>query len=301
MQAGFRQLVQQIDFEDSDVQGTFKDYPCHIYMICSRPKIRIANQGLAINKETYKITFEKHYFNHVEQETYVHKNIHNFYSYELNNSGSRIIVKDKNGNIITDGKSSLLYPFSIPEYDDVLDLKVLYVGQAFGENGKRLVSDRLISHSTLQKIYADALENNPTDDIWIIMWQFKPYYISLMGAGIINPVIDLEQSIDNYYKVMDSDIPFDQQITITEAALIKYFSPIYNKEYKTTFPDKSHSSYEICYSLDFNSASFELDTNSIVTRLYSDTVAPELIHIGKFFLHNNEERRDMFKIFDEME
>jgi len=300
MKAGYRQLVQQTDFDDESVKLINDTSTFHIYMICSRPKIRISTNGLVINKNTYSISYDIIYSEGIKKETFKHENKLGFYSYELNRSGSRLLLKDKNGKIITEGKATYLYKFSCPEYNEVLDLKVLYVGQAFGSDGERLAPARLRTHSTLQMIYADFLENNPNDDIFIIMWQFYPYYISMMGVCIVNPLIGLDKSVDNYTKLLETPFPFDQQVTAVEAALIKYFSPIYNKQYKTTFPSNKHSSYNICYSLDLNSIIFELDTNSIYTRLYSENVAPSTCHIGKFFLHNKKDRRDMFLYFDEL-
>ncbi len=296
MQAGFRHLVQQVDFEDADVRKTLRNNPCHIYMICSRPKITIPDDGVQIDTNSYRISFAKHFPDKIEIVESEFENNLGFYTYNLNAARNRIVLRNKDGDILTDGKVSLLYPTCISEYDPVLDLKVLYIGQAFGTDGSRVASDRLMEHSTLQKIYSDAMDSKPTKDIWLIMWQFSPYFISMFGAAIKNPIKGMDESIDNYNRVVQARIPNDQQITITEAAMIRYFSPAYNKEYKTTFPDGSHASYEICFELDLNSVAFELDTVSIVTRLYSDVVVPAQFHIKHYNLHDENERQDMFRL-----
>lgn len=296
MQAGFRHLAQQVDFDDPIVKKTIKSFPCHIYMICSRPKITLKQNSVVISEESYSLTFVIHYIDHTDEETYTFENKLGIHSYELNKSGNRIKFSNSKGKIVSEGKTALIYPFCITQYKDVLDLKVLYIGQAFGKKGERLAADRLISHDTLQQIYAKAMDENPNEDIWIIMWQFKPYIISMMGAITSGSQIDFDNSMRNYNRIIGTDISLDQQITITEAALIKYFSPIYNTEYKTTFPSASHSSYDECYKLDFNNACFELDTISIATRLYSDEIEPNDYHVKSFFLHNEEERRNMFNI-----
>ena len=168
MQAGFRQLVQQVDFEDKDVVKTLKANPCHIYMICSRPKITLIRDEIKITKDKYKIAFMQHYNEKNIIREFEFPNMHNYCSFELNESRNRLSLKNKNGDIITEGKTSLIYAYCINNYEDVLDFKVLYVGQAFGDNGKRLASDRLISHNTLQKIYADAIDTNPSQEYGII-------------------------------------------------------------------------------------------------------------------------------------
>ena len=140
------------------------------------------------------------------------------------------------------------------------------------------------------------MDRKPTEDIWLILWQFNPYFISVLGATVNNPIIDMNESIDNYNRVVQSNVPKNQQITLTEAAMIRYFLPTYNKEYKTTFPDNSHASYRICFELDLNSVAFELDTLSIVTRLYSDDVEPAALHVKTYGLHDPNERQNLFRL-----
>jgi len=117
-----------------------------------------------------------------------------------------------------------------------------------------------------------------------------------MGSLLGKAKIGIDESINNFLNTVESTLPKDQQITITEAALIKYFQPKYNFEYKTNFPDKIHASYEVCYRLDLNSVAFELDTVSIVSRLHSASIEPSHIHLHQYFLHNEKERKDMFKM-----
>ena len=298
MKAGYRNLIQQNDFQDPNIKDSLKRNPCHIYMICSRPKILFKKSSLNFNKDKYRCGFEyvkngKEFF-----EEYEFPNTIGFSTYKLNEACNKIIIMDKHRNILTEGKSCLLYAHCISKYKEVLDLKVLYVGQAFGENGERLAAERLNSHSTLQKIYTDYMDNNPLEEIWLILWEFTPYIMSMFGSFGRNALCSFDETLEQYEKVRCTPIPLDQQITVIEAALIKYFAPRYNKEYKSSFPSSSHSSYQICYQLDFNNIAFELNTVNISTRLYSDTVKPEKYHIGHFFLQSGTDRKDMFNIED---
>lgn len=296
MQGGMVNLIQQVDFDTAEV----KDFPYHIYFICTRPKIKIPVNGINLNKDEYTITFEKQFHDHIEIEKLTYQNDKKYKTFKVNNSGSRFSMFTEEGEC-ANGKTSLIYPLLLAKdhnkYDPISDLKVVYIGQAFGEDGNRVAADRLISHSTLQKVYSVVSDENPTDDVWLLMFEFKPYNISLMGSGFENSEVGIESSIENFLKVQSTPIPLDQQVTATEAALIRYFEPQYNKEYKTTFPKQSHSSYEICYKLDLNTVGFEFDTNCILTRLYSDSVEPDFMHIGKFPLHNQKQRKAMFNIF----
>lgn len=298
MRAGFRQLVQQVDFDDPDVNELLKQQPCHIYMICSRPRITFLKEKLKITKDRYSVGFMVHDQKNPKFFEAEFPNNLGYVSFELADSLNRIRILGAEGQVLTEGKSSLMYPLCIQKYEPDLDLEVLYVGQAFGKDGHRLASHRLNSHDTLQKIYADAMDKNPSKEVWLILWQFHPYYISMLGAATYDSLFGFDKSFEIHENTINYALPMDQQITVTEAALIKYFSPFYNTEYKTTFPDSSHSSYEVCYQLDLNSVAFELDTNSIVTRLYSDTIQPSIYHVHNFFLHSNSDRKDMFKISD---
>jgi hypothetical protein len=87
------------------------------------------------------------------------------------------------------------------------------------------------------------------------------------------------------------EITPEQQVTLAEAALIRYFEPKYNKEYKDTFPTKRHSSYDECYKLDLNAISIEIDG---FYYLYSDKVASSIRHSETFNLNTDEERRTLF-------
>lgn len=296
MKAIYCHLLQQVDFEDASVSQNMESRPCHIYMICSRPRITIDPASIKIDEDFYCARFVKHYPDHNESYDCKFPNTSGFCTFELSSARNRIKLFDKAGNILTDGKTSLIFCTCINEYDPVLDLKVLYVGQAFGKDGERLASDRLLSHSTLQAIYSDFQDKSPTEEVWIVMWQFKPYQISVMGAATAGAKIGIDESIVNYEKSQATPFPLDQQITVTEATLIKYFSPPYNVEYKTTFPASSHSSYEYCYRLDFNSACFELESKCLRAKLYSDSVKANFVHFANYFLHDEAERRDVLNV-----
>ncbi|WP_420768603.1 hypothetical protein ACNR9V_01065 [Parageobacillus thermoglucosidasius] len=299
MSARFARLLQQSDFENKEILNKVKDEKCHIYMICSRPRITFNPSNLKIEKDFVSGSFivdkgeikEEHFFKVPNPPNLA------ITSFEMEYPYSNINFLNNKGEIVSGGKAALLYPRLQKEYNSCLDLEVLYIGQAFGEEGERLATDRLASHSTLQKIYLDILTSCPNKDVWIILWQFEPYLISMMGSGFENALIDLDGSIDHFNSVLSSSITFDQQITFTEAALIRYFEPVYNKEYKTSFPSQSHSSYDQCYKLDINSVAFELDTIELITRLYSPVIAPSFWHTKHYPLYSEDIRKDMFKHF----
>jgi len=295
MRAGFRVMLQQQDFENQDTINSLKETPCHIYMICRRPRFSFNHENIIITPSTVKGSFFINKGDHREEHSYETPNKAELcmHSYSIKKPYTEIDFYNKEGLCVSGGRASLLYTRLFPQYNESLDLEVLYVGQAFGEDGNRIAIDRLQSHSTLQKIYCDTLNLCPDKEIWLILWQFEPYVISIAG-GFGKAVNGIDESIEHYNTVVNSTISLDQQITITEAALIKYFQPNYNKEYKTSFPSSSHSSYDQCYKLDINCVAFELDTVCLKTRLFSDNVKPSIIHTNHFPLYSEIERKDMF-------
>lgn len=300
MSAVFNRLIQQSDFENIKISGQLKDEKCHLYMICSRPRITINPKNLKIDKEKISGSF---IVDKGDTKDDIPFNTPNppelaISDYKLNFPYTDIDFFNEKGEVVSGGKSALLFTRLQTEYNSCLDLEVLYIGQAFGEGGDRIATDRLASHSTLQKIYMDTITNNPNKDVWIILWKFEPYVISMMGGGFDKALTDLEDSLEHMNHVLENSITFDQQITFTEAALIKYFEPFYNKEYKTSFPTTSHSSYDQCYHLDINSVAFELDTMELCTKLFSSSINSAFWHTKHYPLHSPKIRKDMFKHFE---
>ncbi len=82
-----------------------------------------------------------------------------------------------------------------------------------------------------------------------------------------------------------------QRIKLTEAALINYFRPRYNIEYKENFPNIKHSSYDECYKLDINAVSIEINTE---LHFFSKRIRTKNTHFKRYFLSTDEERRKVF-------
>ncbi|MCK5171805.1 MAG: hypothetical protein KAR47_00325, partial [Planctomycetes bacterium] len=91
-------------------------------------------------------------------------------------------------------------------------------------------------------------------------------------------------------EVTNTDITEQQQVNFTEAALIRYFQPPYNKIYKNSFPDPAHSTYSECYDIDLNMVCVEVQTEDLMLRLWSEHVEPKWIHFCSFPLHSREDR-----------
>lgn len=193
-------------------------------------------------------------------------------------------------------KAAMLLGLCGPMYWEHLDLEVLYVGQSYGEGGSRTAVERLQSHSTLQGIYAEALRQSPDQEIWLILLCFERYMLASFDGITKNYQTTEEEDDRHRHDVIYNPVSEQQEVNFTEGALIKYFRPEYNIKYKNTFPSPGHTTYEQCYAIDLNMVAVEVQTEDLMLRLWSPTVPPQWVHIAKFPLHNEQERRAMFDL-----
>lgn len=273
---------------------------CHIYAIGRRPRITFDPTSFKITPEAIRGAFVVHRREKPE-----------IYDFEQPNRSANPVVRveceypysdfsfrNAKGESNIDGPVAQFLPMAGAHevYPEVFDLEVLYVGQAYGKEGSRTAADRLVSHETLQKIYAEAIHRSPEMDIWIVLFSFKQWILASFDGRTDKFGTTLEEDTAHMAKVAHTDVTEGQQITYTEAAMIRHFQPQYNIEYKDSFPDPKHTSYRECYDLDLNLVAVELDTRQIGSRLWSPTVAPGWNHMISFALHSPEERQHMFDL-----
>jgi hypothetical protein len=170
------------------------------------------------------------------------------------------------------------------------------VGQAFGKDGSRQATDRLAQHETLQKVLVEISANEPHKEVWLALLSFQePIQImSIEGRKEVEIESTKEESDSHYQKSFGVMPSWQQQINFTEAALIKYFQPPYNKKLRDTFPSPAHSTYSECYTLDLNTVAVELQTGETHLHFYSESAPASWFHIAQFPLHSIEQRKSMF-------
>lgn len=180
---------------------------------------------------------------------------------------------------------------------DLCDVEVLYIGQAYG-NGNRAAFDRLKSHSTLQKILADVQYRTPESEIYLLLFEYHPYRIITMMDGMADAEVTGHEDTDRFFSIINNPLDKKQQICLTEAALIRYFQPPYNKIYRDNFPSNKHKILEGCYKLDFSGLVAEINTDELMLKLYSEAIEPSLHHISKVNLVGHENRCGFFHMSD---
>jgi len=258
-------ILQQTEFhllETPAARAELEENPCHIYMICRRPKILFDVSSINISKEEISGTFlvqDEHVqrpFPFVAENRLAKDNLtfHCPYPHTVitlfNEHGAR--VQQCNAAVLAGECEG-------DQMSEQLALEVLYVGQAYGEDGSRTATDRLPEHKTLQRILAEALARSPHMDIWIILWSFTSRLITAIDGRWNQYGTSQEEDDLHVQHVLSNPVTVQQEINFTEAALIKYFQPPYNKTFRNTFPSPAHKTYGECYDLDINSVIVDLD------------------------------------------
>lgn len=277
-----------------------EDSPCHLYFICKRPRITIDPDNFEVTKEYIKLTFNIQRKNKFEVKEYKFTNTFSRDDIKLKSEyPNNIFQLYTDDEILVDAKVAPFLQTLIRE--DFLDLEVLYIGQSYGVEGARTAPDRLMSHSTLQGIYAEAIINNPDSEIYLALASFTQINIMMMDGR--TKFTDEELDEDAIRRPIVNDklnwegISEQQKINFTEASLIKYFQPKYNKIYKDSFPNPAHKTYSECYELDINAVCIELQTYEMINCcMYSEAIKSAPWHMEKFLLNSEEDRKSMFEI-----
>jgi len=110
-----------------------------------------------------------------------------------------------------------------------LDTEIVYIGQAFGENGERLPAEELMSDPMLQKVEAALLREYPEKDLALLLLEFKSQLLEEIDSED-EDLIQLQEITKNPPLELNNQI-----LNATEAALINYFKPEYNERFNNDF------------------------------------------------------------------
>lgn len=114
------------------------------------------------------------------------------------------------------------------------DLEVLYVGQGIGRTKSLSAVDRLLHHSTLQRILSDTISLNPFLEILLLLYRFQDQrtIISTGGDLTAEPAASNADEKRHMQRMRDLKLTRHAQIALAEATLIKYFQPCFNIQLK---------------------------------------------------------------------
>ncbi len=86
----------------------------------------------------------------------------------------------------------------------------------------------------------------------------------------------IRQGLDKLYNTSEAE-----RISLYEAALIRYFYPDFNKEFKDSFPSTNLKILQDCYEKDFAAVIAEICIDELPFHLWSSSVPPKLHHLAK--------------------
>ena len=175
--------------------------------------------------------------------------------------------------------------------------EVKYIGQAYGKDGSRNAIDRLLKHETLQKISVRGVPDGYVLQLVLLEIQSDNRIITLFNPHATNKDDDgsrIQNGLDKLFGTTDSE-----RVSLFEAALIRYFSPQYNIEFKNSFPSTNLKILQDCYGKDFLAVIAEICIDNFPFYLWSESVAPQYYHISKHDIQKNSDRRMFFGMDEE--
>lgn len=176
----------------------------------------------------------------------------------------------------------------------VINFEVQYVGQAYGQEGERTALDRLAKHETLQKIALMGVDAGYRLELLLLATQPANTIITTMMPNATNTGEGNERiaaGLDKLFGTTEKE-----RVSLFEAALIRYFQPVFNKEFKDSFPSTNLKVLQDCYAKDFLALVAEINIDRLPFSLCSPTVAPKHGHLAIYDLHKDDERRAFFVV-----
>jgi hypothetical protein len=208
-------------------------------------------------------------------------------------SGDRCYFQDKNGIERWVDQLDVMKKLKALT-GDACPFMVKYVGQAFGSDGSRNAIDRLLKHETLQKIAVKGVPDGYTLQVILLEIHTDNRIITVFLPNAKSKDDDGKRcrlGLDKLFGTTDAE-----RVSLYEAALIRHFSPEFNKEFKNSFPSTNLKILQDCYEKDFLALVSEICFDEFPFYLCSESVNPSRYHIVKHDLQKDSERRFFFAL-----
>lgn len=158
------------------------------------------------------------------------------------------------------------------------DLEVLYVGQGIGKSGNRTAIDRLLNHSTLQRILAEVVTFHPDREIVLLLYRFEHLRIIASTGGDLNatPTATVEEEYRHVERLGGIKLNRHAIVSLAEAGLIRHFQPLYNVLVKSNdFSSKNKLTIlKKLLTQDITGLMVEICTGNVRARLCSPSAPP---------------------------
>lgn len=256
---------------------------CHIYLIGLVPKV----EQVDVRQESRKLVFD---FEILKQSYSIQFDIPD--GFLLKKENERLFLEDSSGNRCW--PKDELASLRLNQDTDVMDFDVMYIGQAYGQDGSRNALDRLLKHETLQKISVKRIPDGYELTLLLLSIEPNTKLVTVFNPFAQNTDDDgkrIKSGLDKLFNTTEQE-----QIALYEASLIRYFYPKYNIEFKDSFPSTNLKILRDCYDKDFSAVVAELVIDELPFHLKSEKVGRALYHIARHDLHAADSRKMFFGI-----
>lgn len=266
---------------------------CHIYFIVKRPRLTLIPDSLSLENGNFSGQFRVHKKGQHSIGSFTTSTTL-FTSFKISDYPHNNVIMTRN-----DGEEFIInfslhaYMFLEP-YHPEMALEVVYIGQAFGKNGKRTAIDRLASHSTLQKVQSDIITDDPDSEIFLLLFEFHNPMNMFKMVRDDHAQITGDDDLVHSRRITREPIPEANRISIIEASLIRYFQPHYNIIYKDKFPSTKIKSLQKCYELDYSAFAVWINIEEPAVTIFSGKTINSYKHIAEYNLRTEADRRSFF-------
>lgn len=211
---------------DSDALGeALRD--CHLYIISKRPAVRTLRDSVRMHVDQVSFTASigaassDPRIEDFQVGVEVADRVSNF---RLHGDGAYFSFRTE--NVVWHGDTWSLCSLAQHAAEPIACHQVLYVGQAFGDDGNTNAWERVQRHEKLQRVYENEIDGS---DIFV-----TPLRITAASCASVDHIEDDEDGPDilggyyGYFRDTGGRM-LRPSIDIVEHALIAYFSPPYNE------------------------------------------------------------------------
>jgi hypothetical protein len=298
-------------FRPSDIYGLgnsdlAKLSEFHIYFVCRRPKVTLLSETIRTNSKYIFLDTELHRLGAKNQICFKYERNGNTFPQKFSKIKASpyphdlIIIENDAGEEAAQPVSFVIQgsvdQFSELGVSEISNMEVIYIGQSYSLNDNRTILDRLTKHETIQKILARQPIDNPDSELFLFLFKYDPAQYIIKIDGKEEPLVNDEVDSNHIKEVSEHIFTEAQQTSITEAALIRYFQPEFNKIYKESFPSTNLKILQSCYTLDLCSIAASLAATDFGVNFWSASIKTSAHHIAVFDLHSPDDRKGFFAL-----
>jgi hypothetical protein len=285
--------------EMNEITDIIQSDQYHIYLLCKRKKIYFESSVPAgadfCNTVLYYLDEQREkvrlYYQH-SSALQIHSHANGVY--HITRGGKREEMSDFMliNLLLHTGQDE---PEGTPVVRRISDLEVMYIGQSFGRINAQTIESRLANHEKIQRIALDVLRGGTNEELLVVGVTVGAGDLTTALVTAEHPQQVTAQELLAHQQRAQQRPSEGQLITICEAALIRYFQPRLNIEYKGTFPCPGAGSYDELYKIDFDYCHITLAVEPIYARLFSEHVPiPRYVHSQHYPLSSRSDKQQFF-------